>query len=176
VTMFESAVKSAVASPNGWVASGDLRTIGNNVDARLNIDGIVPREYGAAITFPLQARPTGTLVGGANGTLQFSFVADFNQFPNPRPQTQTASVNQKAAVVNAFYWCNWMHDRLYGLGFTEAAGNFQQDNFSRGGFGNDAVLVDVQLGAAYEGGAFVTSAEGGSGPPRIQVGLSHTTD
>lgn len=42
-------------------------------------------------------------------------------------------------VVQMFYWCNWMHDRLYRLGFTEAAGNFQRENFGRGGAGGDAV-------------------------------------
>ena len=40
-----------------------------------------------------------------------------------------------ASVTQLFYWNNWMHDRLYELGFTEEAGNFQTDNFSRGGFG-----------------------------------------
>jgi len=37
-----------------------------------------------------------------------------------------------------------MLDRLYELGFTEAAGNFQQDNFGRGGLGGDAVVADAQ--------------------------------
>src|SRR6266545_184881 len=117
----------------------------------------------ADILNPTDPRPIGTLVGGANGTLTFSFTTDFSQPPNPRPQQTTlASVNQKAAVVNAFYWCNWMHDRLYGLGFTEAAGNFQQDNFGRGGTGNDAVLVDMQNGLEFLGGSFSTPPDGSS--------------
>ena len=49
-----------------------------------------------------------------------------------------------AATVNMFYRCNWYHDRLYQLGFTEAAGNFQVNNFGRGGFGNDNVIALVQ--------------------------------
>ena len=40
-----------------------------------------------------------------------------------------------------------MHDRLYELGFTEAAGNAQHDNFGQGGVGGDAMLIDVQNGA-----------------------------
>src|SRR5206468_825663 len=123
--------------PNGWITSGDPRTIGNNVDAHLDVRDLDPSYGGTIAPDPTDPRPSGTLVGGANGTLYFSFTTDFSQFPNPRPQTSAASVNQKAAVVNAFYWCNWMHDRLYGLGFTEAAGNFQQDNFGRGGIGGD---------------------------------------
>ena len=49
-----------------------------------------------------------------------------------------------AATVNMFYRCNWYHDRLYQLGFTEAAGNFQVNNFGRGGFSNDNVIALVQ--------------------------------
>jgi hypothetical protein len=52
-----------------------------------------------------------------------------------------------ASVVNLFYLNNFMHDKLYELGFTEAAGNFQNNNFGRGGLGNDAVQADAQDGA-----------------------------
>ena len=54
-------------------------------------------------------------------------------------------------MVSGFFWCNWMHDVLYELGFTEAAGNYQYDNLGRGGtnaVGGDPVRMDVQLGAA----------------------------
>src|SRR5690606_34856349 len=34
----------------------------------------------------------------------------------------------------------------YDLGFTEAAGNFQTDNFGRGGLGGDPVQADAQDG------------------------------
>ncbi len=169
----ESAIKSTTASPNGWIRPADSRSIGNNVDARLDVDNLPNNQtlYNADILNPTDPRPIGTLVGGANGTLTFSFTTDFSQPPNPRPQQTTlASVNQKAAVVNAFYWCNWMHDRLYGLGFTEAAGNFQQDNFGRGGTGNDAVLVDVQNGVAFNAGTFSAPPDGS--PPRLEIGLS----
>jgi extracellular elastinolytic metalloproteinase len=42
-------------------------------------------------------------------------------------------------ILNLFYLCNYMHDYLYLLGFREADGNFQQDNFSGGGAGADSV-------------------------------------
>ena len=51
-----------------------------------------------------------------------------------------------AATVQLFYWDNWMHDALYRFGFTEAAGNFQMDNFGRGGLASDAVQADAQDG------------------------------
>ena len=62
-----------------------------------------------------------------------------------------------------------MHDRLYELGFTEAAGNFQIDNFGRGGFGNDAVQADAQDGGGFNNANFYTPPDGVS--PRMQMFL-----
>ncbi|KAH6592387.1 hypothetical protein BASA61_004576 [Batrachochytrium salamandrivorans] len=45
--------------------------------------------------------------------------------------------------VNLFYVSNVMHDITYQYGFTEKAGNFQKDNFDKGGQGNDAVSINV---------------------------------
>jgi hypothetical protein len=47
-----------------------------------------------------------------------------------------------------------MHDQLYDLGFTEEAGNFQNDNFGRGGLGNDAVQADAQDGSGVNNANF----------------------
>ena len=44
-----------------------------------------------------------------------------------------------------------MHDKLYDLGFTEAAGNFQQNNFTNGGTGGDRVIAWAQYGANVPG-------------------------
>lgn len=41
--------------------------------------------------------------------------------------------------INTFYLCNWWHDELYKFGFTEEWGNFQEDNFGRGGVGGDRI-------------------------------------
>src|SRR5262249_10331293 len=95
------------ASPNGWINDGDNRTIGNNVVA------------GLAQYYPSDA-PSHLTTGPSR---VFSFAADLAQQP---------SSYVDAAVVNLFYWCNWMHDRLYDLGFTESAGNYQTYNFGRG--------------------------------------------
>ncbi len=89
--------------------------MGNNVDAHLDWGGN---------NVPIEPRPQG------NPYHVFDFPLDLNRLP---------SDNTDPAVVNVFYWCNWMHDRLYELGFTEAAGNFQDDNFERGGHGSDPV-------------------------------------
>src|SRR5262249_35027506 len=66
-----------------------------------------------------------------------------------------------------FYLCNWMHDRLYEIGFTEAAGNFQNNNFGRGGAGNDAVQADAQDGSGSDNANFTPTPDGS--PPRIQM-------
>src|ERR1035437_5201578 len=60
-----------------------------------------------------------------------------------------------------------MHDQLYGLGFTEEAGNFQSDNFGRGGLGNDAVQADAQDGSGVNNANFSTPPDGS--PGRIQL-------
>ncbi|TEB21336.1 hypothetical protein FA13DRAFT_1800068, partial [Coprinellus micaceus] len=46
--------------------------------------------------------------------------------------------------VIAYKAINKLHDIAYRYGFTEAAFNFQDDNFGKGGSGNDRVLMSVQ--------------------------------
>ncbi len=58
--------------------------------------------------------------------------------------TMDPSVSVNAAITNLFYWNNILHDRFYRLGFDEAAGNFQSDNFGLGGSGGDPVQADAQ--------------------------------
>ena len=54
--------------------------------------------------------------------------------------------DRDAAITQLFYYTNVMHDWLYGHGFDEASGNFQIDNYGRGGSGNDPVLAEAQDG------------------------------
>ena len=137
------AALSTNASPTGWINDVDNETRGNNVDAHLDWDGDnqpdLPRPQGA----PERV---------------FDFPLDLNASPYGAGP---------AAVVQLFYWCNWMHDRLYDLGFTEAAGNFQKDNFGRGGQAGDPVLADAQDGSGYNNANFTPLPEGRS--PRIQM-------
>ena len=53
----------------------------------------------------------------------------------------------EAALVNAWWLVNDAHDRFYGLGFDEASGNYQQDNFGKGGVGGDPIQVVMAGGA-----------------------------
>ncbi len=133
---------STNASPNGWINDGGTETTGNNVDAHTDLN---------ADDMPDLPRPTST-------NRVFDFTLDLTQ----QPGTYAA-----ASVVQLFYWCNWYHDRLYALGFTEAAGNFQNNNFGRGGLGNDAVQADAQDGSGTDNANFSTPPDGE--PGRMQM-------
>jgi extracellular elastinolytic metalloproteinase len=56
--------------------------------------------------------------------------------------------NLDAAIINTFYGIlffmvaiNVYHDITYQFGFTEEAGNFQTNNFGKGGLENDAIII-----------------------------------
>ena len=91
-------------------------------------------------------------------------VFDFTLYLSQNPSHYT-----NAGVVQLFYWNNWMHDQLYALGFTEAAGNFQSNNFGRGGLGDDAVLADAQDGDGWNNANFSSPPDGL--PGRMQMYL-----
>jgi extracellular elastinolytic metalloproteinase len=78
-----------------------------------------------------------------------------------------------ASVTNLFYWNNVIHDVFYNYGFNEVAGNFQKNNYTKGGAGNDHVLADAQDGSGTGNANFSTPADGQSG--RMQMYLWPTT-
>ncbi|MEQ1787714.1 MAG: M36 family metallopeptidase, partial [Acidimicrobiales bacterium] len=106
---------NTTASPEGWIPDGQNETLGNNVDAHLDLN---------ADNIADTPRPQGSP----------SRVFDFSFNSASEPTTY-----REATVTQLFYFNNWVHDRMYDLGFTESAGNFQTNNFGRGGNGNDAV-------------------------------------
>ncbi len=133
------------ASPAGWINDGDNTTVGNNVDAHLDHNADDIADPGSS--------PTGS---------------SFRVFDFPLDLTQDPLAYTNAAVVQLFYLNNWMHDKLYELGFTEAAGNFQTDNFGRGGLGGDAVQADAQDGSGTDNANFSVQPDDGS-EPRMQM-------
>lgn len=62
-----------------------------------------------------------------------------------------------------------MHDILYQFGFDEKAGNFQQNNYNKGGTGADQVLAEAQDGSGTNNANFATPPDGSSG--RMQMFL-----
>ena len=131
------------ASPNGWIDDGINETRGNNVDAHLDLN---------ADDIADTPRPQGS------PNRVFDFPLDLAQAP---------STYRNAAVTQLFYLNNFVHDKLYELGFTEAAGNFQNNNFGRGGAGNDAVQADAQDGEGTNNANFGTPPDGSA--PRMQM-------
>jgi hypothetical protein len=131
----------SAASPIGWVT--DAATAGNNAVVGENLaatDFIIPPttpSTNGAFTFPLQ--------------LGIGFL----------PLTY-----RDAAVTNLFYWMNRAHDLHYRYGFDEQAGNFQANNFGRGGVDGDAITAYAHYGSQAAGfGEFENSffaLEGGA--------------
>jgi Zn-dependent metalloprotease len=132
----------------GWMGSSTTTT-GNNVEAYLdtNADNAPDANNGANLSNGHASSPT------QNFDFPFSTTVD--------PRTQQAAV-----VTNLFYYNNVMHDFSYGLGFTETAGNFQVNNYGRGGTGNDSVQAEAQDGSGTNNANFATPPDGQR--PRMQ--------
>lgn len=150
-----------LASPYGWHdtngAPGAEYTItrGNNVYAQEDQDNN-NNTFGYAPN------------GGAS--LLFDYTLDFNQAAN----TNTlAAQNLNSAITNLFYWNNILHDFSYQYGFTEAAGNFQFNNYGTGGLGNDFVIADALDGGGTNNANFSTPVDGSR--PRMQMFLWNST-
>jgi extracellular elastinolytic metalloproteinase len=146
---------NTAASPFGWhdtdgVAGAEFTdTRGNNVSAQEDRDADDSGGH----------RPD----GGANLDFNFSF-----------DPAQTPLVNQDVAITNLFYMNNMMHDIMYVYGFNEAAGNFQVNNYGKGGTGNDAVQADAQDGSGIDNANFGTPPDGQ--PGRMQMFLFDLTN
>lgn len=72
-------------------------------------------------------------------------------------------------LLNAFFFCNYMHDFFYLLGFDEAAGNFQKVAVTGGGAPNDAVLARVHPEAIRGTANMATPVDGVA--PTLNLGL-----
>lgn len=119
---------------------------------------------------------TGSVAKSASSTttlpnLTFDFTPDYTQEP-----TVTSPPNQQFAITNLFYWNNIIHDIMYNYGFTEAAGNFQDNNLGRGGLGNDHVNAEAQDGSGSNNANFATPVDGSSGRMQMYLFTSPTPD
>lgn len=136
----------------GWLTDGVNITSGNNVDAGLDLvapDGIDP---------------------GGEATGSPTRVFDFSYNPPPLGADAPTLASYRAGVTaNLFYWANIYHDSVYLLGFTEAARNFQVNNFGRGGLGNDAVSAQVQDYSGVNNANFSTPPDGTPGKMQMYI-------
>jgi extracellular elastinolytic metalloproteinase len=76
-------------------------------------------------------------------------------------------------VLNIFYYNCQMHDFFYLLGFREADGNFQHDNFGRGGIASDRVDARAHSGAVWGTANMATPVDGRT--PIMNMGLVTST-
>ena len=145
--------RELVDFPDGWLPSAGTVTTGNNVDAYLDSDrDDVPDSQ--------------VLPNIENG--RASSAAQVFDFPAAEGSTGANPRNFKAAAVtNLFYLVNESHDYYYDLGFTEPTGNFQTENFGRGGEENDAVRAESQDGT--NGASFLSAPDGI--PGIMQMGI-----
>jgi extracellular elastinolytic metalloproteinase len=72
-------------------------------------------------------------------------------------------------LLNIFYFCSYMHDFLFILGFDEASGNFQQVNFTNTGSGGDPVRARAHSGRVQGTANMATGPDGL--PPVMNMGL-----
>jgi hypothetical protein len=141
VRTLEADPHDPLASPFGWHdtdgAAGAEHTVtrGNNVDAHLDVDA--------------NNLPDSAPDGGAG--LVFDFPLDLSMDP---------SESTSAGVANLFYWNNILHDIHYQYGFTEAAGNFQVNNYGRGGSAGDPVQADALDGSDFNNANMFTPPDG----------------
>jgi hypothetical protein len=135
-------------SPAGWLAGAQksVNIGGNNVHAYLDTNNDnMPDPGGTTIT-------NGSFLTPADLTIPPSTGGD-----------------REAAIQNLFYFNNFMHDTLYDHGFTEVTGNFQENNFGKGGKDNDSVNAEGQDGGGIDNANFATPHDGQN--PRMQMYL-----
>ncbi len=142
--------EDATASPNDWFSGSGVMD-GNNVHACADVNANNVCDT-----------PEPTCSGGT-----CSFAINLNAQPG---------ASQGAAITNLFYWNNIIHDIQYQYGFDEVGGNFQENNFGRGGAGSDSVNADAQDTAFPSpcNANFGTPADGGN--PRMQMFLCDNTN
>ncbi len=128
----------ATASPQGWHSDGTTSyTTTQGNNIKAFVNGGSPVDCGSS--------------------LSCDFPLDLSLDP---------SSSKEAAVANAFYWTNYIHDVQYQYGFDEAAGNFQENNFGNGGLGSDSINVKVQY-STYCNASFSPTVDGSN--PTIKL-------
>lgn len=130
----------AIASPFGWhdingIDGPDyLITRGNNVHAYLDKNNTNTSK---------NDEPNG------GNFLIFNYLFDDTKAPDS---------SKNASVTQLFYMNNVMHDFTYYYGFDEVAGNFQQNNYNKGGKGGDYVNAQSQDASSIEDSRYRNNA------------------
>jgi N-acetylneuraminic acid mutarotase len=136
----------------GWMTDGSNVTDGNAVQAGVDLAG-----------------PDGVDAPTTGVARVFDFA--YNPAPGVPPpgDSPTLAAFRDGEVTHGFYWTNRYHDELYLLGFTEAARNFQNDNFGRGGLGADRISAEFQDSSGVANANFSTPADGLRGRMQMYI-------
>ena len=178
-----------------WVAGDSYRVYAEPAESPIHSSPLPPADARTLVTNPADATaspygwhdtngvtgPEYTIMRGNNAHAYTDGDAN-NALPGTEPDcgstldcdfpvdlTQAPSTYTAAAVANLFYWNNHIHDVQYQYGFTEAAGNFQANNYGRGGAQNDYVQAEAQDGGGFNNANFSTPGDGSR--PRMQMYL-----
>ncbi|MEL7119088.1 MAG: M36 family metallopeptidase [Bacteroidota bacterium] len=84
-----------------------------------------------------------------------SLIFDFDFNPQASP-----TVNKNAALTQLFYTTNVVHDVMHYYGFDEAAGNFQENNYTDEGVAGDFINAEALDGGGINNANFLTLVDG----------------
>lgn len=142
---------------DSWMLNNQVsQTVSNNTRAYADISP--PNGFSNNGDFLAET----TTVQGFDYPYNFSLSADAD------------TTQMSAAIVQAFYTTNFMHDLFYIHGFNEKAGNGQTKNYGRGGRENDVMRVETQDYSGLDNANMSTLADGASS--RMQLYLWNFKD
>jgi subtilisin-like proprotein convertase family protein len=186
--------------PAGVCTANETQTIGNNVHAYMDrvggagAGGANQPDTAASSVLDGNGKPMGNPDANTRnrdflGTTPRDFQTNYlpppqggnpeaGQTPTGNGNNGTLAVDQfrRGMITQLFYVTNWYHDRLFALGFDEAAGNFQQLNFSGQGLGGDRVLAEGQDSSDTDNANFSTPPDGQSGRAQMFRFIGPTVD
>jgi hypothetical protein len=150
----------------GWINDNTNITDGNSNEA--GVDRVAPNGVDAPMVGD-------TACPGAGCR---TFTSTWNPPPGmPAPGDEPLTPQaQRGAVIQMFWIMNKYHDELYLRGFTEAARNFQNVNFTGMGIGNDRVSSEGQDSSGTNNANFATPADGGRGRMQMYLWSGPTPD
>ena len=144
------------SSPSGWLKIGGTtfgETRGNNARVAFSVIQDSADPYSSGVT-TYATDPSSNVFDYSDQSVIHENNVGLTRLDDP------LSTSLEAAVVNAFYWANIIHDIYYQYGFNEESGNFQEENFGRGGKGGDSVIVEVREASTFNNAFFVNGKDG----------------
>jgi hypothetical protein len=144
----------------GWVR--DRTTAGNNANVYQDLDNDDSPDYQP------QTPPSGD---PAYQHFNYTFTDALRTSGGTDVTT-----DRDAAITQAFYRINFLHDYFYALGFDEPAGNFQEDNFGRGGVGGDSMFIEIDNGFNVGTPENPNTQTPPGGRPRMELNANSVAD